>query len=114
MIWFALGDHRDQPRFLAPTGSNPEYTSSPSRAIDKQEALTPEQLQDLIMANRQRDTGRRAQTSATLAREPLAKRMARLEHRLAVLPSEARKYVEWELKIILDRLRHAEKRHKNR
>jgi hypothetical protein len=40
--------------------------------------------------------------------------MARLEHRLAVLPSEARKYVEWELKIILDRLRHAEKRHKNR
>jgi hypothetical protein len=60
LVHFDLGDktaHNDIPVYLTPTGSGGDYTTTPSRALDKVEVMTP-LAKDLEEARRKAREGR--------------------------------------------------------
>jgi hypothetical protein len=79
-IYFALGDWRDQDRFLQRyIHRGGDYTGNRTDAIDDLPALTPAQLGELGAVNRQKDVRRKADSGQKLSEQPLSVRMALIE-----------------------------------
>ena len=119
MVWFALGDVRDQPLFLQYSGlAGGDYTRNRHRALDEAEALTREQMAALVSVNLQRDLGRRAKASAALANETPSQRLTRINATIERLRQQlgdgiahmAEKEIRQELRIVQQRLDRAERR----
>ncbi len=106
-VWFALGDWRDQDRFLQrQIWRGGDYTTNRGAAIDDLPVLSAEQLADIAAVNRQRDIRRDADTQQRLAAETLAERARRLERG----GEEVAHLTRRELAVIGQRLGAAERR----
>lgn len=100
LIWFMLGDQRDQDRYLRRyVWRGGDYTKGGEDIIDNLPALTEAQLRELATHNNQRDFKRRADTASILAGQSLAQRVARIENAGAEIQAE----VHCELRIMTDR-----------
>lgn len=112
IVWFALGDWRDQDLFMNWSGrAGGDFIRNSRRAMDPDApVLTREQIEALSSVNRQKDEGRRAQTSAALATETPSQRLKRLDAATARIGDEARRAIRQELRIIEQRVRRGEGR----
>jgi hypothetical protein len=83
LVRFAVGDLRDSPRLLAPTGSGQDYTCDVNRAMggtaDPGEGLTREQLRALSMDAQQRWLADQARTAKRLADQSVSGRLAAIQ-----------------------------------
>lgn len=119
VVWFVLGDWRDQSRYLNFTGSGGgDYTSNRSRAMDPDAPVPDDVAEDFVSQNRQKDEARRAAAAIVIASETYSERLRRLNRyieqlRVTVGEEAARQAyssIRQHIRVVEQRVTRAEKR----
>lgn len=109
LVRFALGDLRNTPRLLAPTGAGFDYTGDPHRAMpDEPEALSAAELARIAAVNGQSYLRHRAEQEIELRAKPVAQRIERIQQASARMHIDVRR----EMRVIEQRIARAERRAK--